>query len=204
MATTTPNYGWDVPTSSDYVKLGAVAIETLGDDIDATVYAALNGKSSGKVLLNATTLTSATTVTIDNVFSATYRNYLILMSTNTTGTGTLNSLQLRVGGVTTGGTGYNSSNFYADLTTSGVINPSSASSSWALRNAGPIGTSITMFNPFQTTPTLVTGTFITPASALNSHGFFGGQHTGNTSFDGIQINCTTATGIVRIYGIKDV
>jgi hypothetical protein len=184
--------------------LGAVAIETLGDDIDATVYAALNGKSSGKVLLNATTLTSATTVTIDNVFSATYRNYLILMSTNTTGTGTLNSLQLRVGGVTTGGTGYNSSNFYADLTTSGVINPSSASSSWALRNAGPIGTSITMFNPFQTTPTLVTGTFITPASALNSHGFFGGQHTGNTSFDGIQINCTTATGIVRIYGIKDV
>lgn len=35
MATTTPNFGFDVPTSSDYVKNGAVAIETLGDDIDA-------------------------------------------------------------------------------------------------------------------------------------------------------------------------
>ena len=37
MATTTPNNGWSVPTSTDYVKDGAVAIETLGDAIDASV-----------------------------------------------------------------------------------------------------------------------------------------------------------------------
>jgi hypothetical protein len=37
MATTTPNNGWSVPTSSDYVAQGAVAIETLGDAIDASV-----------------------------------------------------------------------------------------------------------------------------------------------------------------------
>jgi hypothetical protein len=35
MATTTPNFGWSVPTSTDYVKDGAVAIETLGDAVDA-------------------------------------------------------------------------------------------------------------------------------------------------------------------------
>lgn len=35
MATTTPNFGWSVPTSTDYVKDGATAIETLGDAIDA-------------------------------------------------------------------------------------------------------------------------------------------------------------------------
>jgi hypothetical protein len=39
MATTTPNYGWTVPTSTDLVKDGATAIETLGDAVDATVYA---------------------------------------------------------------------------------------------------------------------------------------------------------------------
>jgi hypothetical protein len=39
MATTTPNYGWSVPTSTDLVKDGAVAIETLGDSADATVKA---------------------------------------------------------------------------------------------------------------------------------------------------------------------
>jgi hypothetical protein len=37
MATTTPNNGWSVPTSTDFVKDGAVAIETLGDAIDASV-----------------------------------------------------------------------------------------------------------------------------------------------------------------------
>jgi len=35
MATTTTNFGFDVPTSSDLVKNGATAIETLGDSIDA-------------------------------------------------------------------------------------------------------------------------------------------------------------------------
>ena len=39
MATTTPNYGWSVPTSTDLVKDGATAIETLGDAVDATVFA---------------------------------------------------------------------------------------------------------------------------------------------------------------------
>ena len=35
MATTTPNFGWTVPTSSDLVKNGAVAIEiTLNDFLD--------------------------------------------------------------------------------------------------------------------------------------------------------------------------
>jgi len=43
MATTTPNYGWSVPTSTDYVKDGATAIETLGDSIDASVYNKIYG-----------------------------------------------------------------------------------------------------------------------------------------------------------------
>lgn len=37
MATTTTNNGWDIPQSSDYVKLGADAIATLGQDIDDSV-----------------------------------------------------------------------------------------------------------------------------------------------------------------------
>jgi len=37
MATTTPIYGWPVPTSSDLVKNGATDIEALGDAIDTTM-----------------------------------------------------------------------------------------------------------------------------------------------------------------------
>jgi len=53
MATTTPNYGWAVPTSTDLVKDGAVAIETLGDSIDASL-ADLKGGTTGQVLSKAT------------------------------------------------------------------------------------------------------------------------------------------------------
>lgn len=49
MATTTPNYGWAVPTSTDLVKDGAVAIETLGDSIDASLVD-LKGGTTGQVL----------------------------------------------------------------------------------------------------------------------------------------------------------
>jgi hypothetical protein len=49
MATTTPNYGWPVPTSTDLVKNGATAIEALGDAIDASI-AELKGGTTGQVL----------------------------------------------------------------------------------------------------------------------------------------------------------
>lgn len=49
MATTTPNFGWSVPTSTDLVKDGATAIETLGDAIDASM-ADLKGGTTGQVL----------------------------------------------------------------------------------------------------------------------------------------------------------
>jgi hypothetical protein len=53
MATTTPNFGWAVPTSTDLVKDGAVAIETLGDSIDASLVD-LKGGTTGQVLAKAT------------------------------------------------------------------------------------------------------------------------------------------------------
>ena len=52
MATTTPNFGWTVPTSSDLVKNGATAIETLGDAIDASLVD-LKGGTTGQVLTKA-------------------------------------------------------------------------------------------------------------------------------------------------------
>jgi hypothetical protein len=49
MATTTPNFGWTVPTSTDLVKDGATAIETLGDGIDAS-FVDLKGGTTGQIL----------------------------------------------------------------------------------------------------------------------------------------------------------
>jgi hypothetical protein len=52
MATTTPNFNWSVPTSTDLVKDGATAIETLGDSIDAS-FVDLKGGTTGQVLAKA-------------------------------------------------------------------------------------------------------------------------------------------------------
>ena len=49
MATTTTNFGWDIPTSTDLVKDGATAIATLGQDID-TALVDLKGGTTGQVL----------------------------------------------------------------------------------------------------------------------------------------------------------
>ena len=58
MATTTPNFGWTVPTSSDLVKNGATAIETLGDSVDA---------SFAGLTVNAQTGTTYTAVKADGL-----------------------------------------------------------------------------------------------------------------------------------------
>jgi hypothetical protein len=49
MATTTTNFGWDIPQSTDLVKNGATAIAELGQDIDTSM-AGLKGGTTGQVL----------------------------------------------------------------------------------------------------------------------------------------------------------
>ena len=52
MATTTTNFGWDIPQSTDLVMDGATAIAALGQDID-TALVDLKGGTTGQVLAKA-------------------------------------------------------------------------------------------------------------------------------------------------------
>jgi hypothetical protein len=75
MATTTPNFGWDVPTSTDLVTNGAVAIETLGDQIDASVWNLDNRTINTEITVRTTGRTSsATDTTTGFYFSDTQGN----------------------------------------------------------------------------------------------------------------------------------
>ena len=66
MATTTTNYGWDIPQSTDLVKDGATAIATLGQDID-TSFVGLKGGTTGQVLSKASNADLAYTWTSPQV-----------------------------------------------------------------------------------------------------------------------------------------
>lgn len=128
MATTTPNYGWDVPTSTDYVAQGAVAIETLGDDIDATLWTALGGNYPGLRLIKKQTIGSGvSSVTVTDAFSATYENYFIKV-TGGVGSGDL-ALNMTLGATATGYYWVGTSQQYGSTTVSGGTGSNVAS--WA-------------------------------------------------------------------------
>lgn len=95
MATTTPNYGWPVPTSTDYVKDGAVAIENLGDAIDATIGSFLNIRQivTGNYAVetaNSTTTYADTGLTATITPEKSTSQILVLVSQATVGKGTGN------------------------------------------------------------------------------------------------------------------
>jgi hypothetical protein len=99
MATTTTNFGFDIPTSSDLVKNGATAIAELGQDID-TKFAGLT--------VNAQTGTTYTAVkadglnaivTMDNASANTF--YIPTDATYAFPTGTTLLVYMKGAGVTT-------------------------------------------------------------------------------------------------------
>ena len=49
MATTTSNFGWPIPQSTDLVKDGATAIASLGSGVDTSM-AELKGGTTGQIL----------------------------------------------------------------------------------------------------------------------------------------------------------
>ena len=73
MATTTPNFGWTVPTSSDLVKDGAVAIELLGDSVDASLAGMVVNAQTGTTYTAVKADGLNAVVTMDNASANTFR-----------------------------------------------------------------------------------------------------------------------------------
>jgi hypothetical protein len=204
MATTTPNYGWPVPTSTDYVKDGATAIEALGDAIDATVF----GLGSGSLSLIAqSSFTAQTQVDFTSVFSATYQNYLVINQlTNASTTGYESMYLLSASTPAT-------ANYY--FTYQGITNAAAVNNAFGTNGGfGYIGIDYTsatdaialsytvISRPFEAKKTTWTGT-ATFGDAIVRNG--GGYHNANTSYNGLRLAASAGniTGTARIYGYKN-
>jgi hypothetical protein len=117
---TTSAYGWNIPDNTDLVKDGALAIRTLGNAIDTSMNTALGTKKAGMVLLNTTSFSGVASQSINDVFSATYDSYKILVQVKSdTGSPDL-TLRLRVSG--TDASGANTYLYHRDgsLTTTSI------------------------------------------------------------------------------------
>ena len=152
-------------------------------------------------IVSTTTVTAAATITA-TPFSATYDNYLILMTMATSTISAIN-FQLSIGGVAAT-TSYNYQTFSAASTTlSGSRSSSQTSFLWANAATTPNAYSLQIVNPFIVQRTQLNGqgmegTATTPAQ-LN----ISGNHSTATSYDGFKIffdSTYTGTGTYTVYG----
>lgn len=206
MATTTPNYGWPVPTSTDYVKDGATAIEALGDAIDATVFGL---GSSALTLINTTTFSAVASQSVNTVFSSTYQNYVVQLNLDSVSATGYQQLRMRVSGADNTTSNYYWSGMY---NTSGTTTPAgeggSAATSFTysyLESTGNSSMTISIASPFETKKTTYSNISPRWSGSVSLVNLNGGAFNATTSFDGFTIfpASGTITGTVRVYGVKN-
>ncbi len=198
MATTTPNYGWPVPTSTDLVKDGAVAIEALGDAIDATVF----GLGTGLTLITTQAFTTAAAVNINNCFTSTYTNYRLLITAQGSA-GTNLNFRYRVSGVDNSATIY-ARQFLRAISTgvSGSFDTLNEVTVSSLSSTQTAMSFVEIRNPNLAVQTNSFATF----HDNDYVGHFGCLHKTATAFDGFSLYGAsgTITGSVWVYGYEKV
>ena len=206
MATTTPNYGWTVPTSTDLVKDGATAIETLGDAIDASMNTALGTKKAGMVLLNTTSFSGVSSQSVNDVFSATYDSYKILYRLTSGTASAQTNFRLRVSGADDSNNVYRAGGNVVSLESAiGAFESNLVSTSWYfgsyLNGTYPIFTTLDLSNPFTANQT------VGHMQSVYNSGIIAGvdrrlNFTNTTSFTGFSLIASSGniTGSVSVYG----
>lgn len=165
------------------------------------------GSGSGSVGTNgAVTFSGASSVSLNNCFTSTSDNYLIVWD-SVLASGVANLLfTLRVSGTNATGSNYN----YLTSNKTGTSNPAATFSSQTSINIGLINETkpnvayTNIFKPFLAEPTGVisrqTSTYSTAYSRLVE-----GYHTLSTSYDGftMTIDASTISGTIRVYAYSN-
>ena len=207
MATTT-NYGWETPDDTDLVKDGALAARTTGSAIDTTLFGITAGKNIGMSLVNKTTVSGSSGITINNVFTSTYENYKIFWRGVSSANAAL-IFQLAASG-TPAATNYT----YALMYIQTAVNPTKAQSGAGstVGQAGGLGTyasstEMTLFRPAlgDNTP------YFAKSHKWNTTSDFEltevcGMHYTPSAYNGIRFTPSTGTmtGDFFIYGLRNI
>jgi len=205
MATTT-NYGWTTPDDTALVQDGAAAIRTLGSSIDTSLNTALGTKKAGMVLLNTTSFSGVASQSINDVFSATYTNYLITLDDlirSTSGGDSSIYLRLRVSGTDSTAGYYWGQNYalFASATSAGSnLNNGNHFSVCGTENVVKTSSQIWLQNPFTTKQT----TMQSLQTRHDAGSYICGYNSATTSYTGFTLLPTAAniTGTVTVYGFN--
>ena len=165
----------------------------------------LLGAAAGLTYINTFSGTSTSSFSVNSVFSSTYKNYKVIISSETSTTSQLR-MRMRVAGVDNSASLYFT--YWTGINSSGAttISEGSTSSSPLSRSVGGTNLfhSIEFFDPFVATPTRVMGHSYNNANADQIVGGF--SHAVSTSYDGFTLFPSSGvlnTVTVRVYGYKD-
>jgi len=164
----------------------------------------------GLVLLNTTTFSAQSTVSINNAFSSTYDNYKVLVNINSVSTTLNGQLRLRVSG-TDDTSGFHYSSGISTIPTTTTIsnwNYQGTTSFIPFRTNSSGGnglgvSEINLFNPAKPIITIVTYNSLTNFGDTQFN-IGGGQHFVNTAHDGFSLIASAGnmTGTIEVYGYK--
>jgi hypothetical protein len=156
-------------------------------------------------LITSDTFTSISSKSYNNCFSATYKNYLMLVNLTTSGSVAI-SLKFRASGTD------NSSNYRVERIISnfnGLTRQSNGlGTDEAFFGVGPDSTfpgtynEVKLMNPFETQGTGFIASSATNESGGTTQSLFGGVHADTTSYDGFTIFFTaSSSGSLQLYGL---
>jgi hypothetical protein len=226
----TTNFNWSTPADTDLVKNGASAIRTLGSAIDTSFVDFKGGTtgqvlkktsntdldvewgtaSSGLTLINTTSFSAVSSISVNDVFSATYRNYVVIYDLTAASANNNHTLRLRVGGADNStASSYKSAT--SNMLDNGTIgnNNTTGATSWFVGTTKSTDVEwsrveLHFFAPFATQRTNLLQLAIGVSGGGNLFSEYGNHgHNAATSFTGFTIlfSSGTVTGSVSTYGL---
>jgi hypothetical protein len=157
-------------------------------------------------------ISAVSSQSINDVFSTTYDNYVLKISTSTSSATAALNMRLRVSGADSSASAYGTSLRFQDSSNNFVFDLSSVSlTTWRLAgniySGFPSYTEVFLSNPFGTAPTNMINNCVvnrnTTTGAMEN--YYGASSFGNaTSFTGFSLypSTGTVTGSVSVFGVN--
>ena len=192
------------PTSSSN-KETIIAIKTFSDGVslpatDINTYLT----NSGLVYVTSTSVTSGSSISVNNCFTSTYDNYRVVVSNLKSGASNSLFLRLRASG-TDSATGYQYGHAYILFASAAwVVAAATNANAWVApgntNTSPPSGGAIELYQPAIATQTGMGGLYHTFDAAVYTNG----SHTATTAYDGFSLvsNGTFSSGTVTVYGYR--
>lgn len=166
-----------------------------------------NATQGGLVLINTTSFTTASTITVDNIFNSTYDSYKLILQGVQTSNGSETRIRLRTGGVDNSNSSYQNTSIR--IGTTGTYNIASGTTYFVVNNNN-VDSNFVVFdiiNPNKALSTFIGGHMagVDPSNAWNAGGAIAAKFAAFTVFDGLSIffSAGTMTGTLKIYGYKN-